>query len=130
MPTLLGPDGRALRRPQQRMARNHIEHVHQWSGTLLRPDQIGLDTYEKMVDTDETIGAAIDFLALSVCAKLGEYTHPKRKFQKFIRECFGRMRGSLAMAVEEMLAAMWAGFSGTEICLKSEGGQWMLDQLV
>lgn len=129
---LLGPDGRTLLRPQQvqRRGRNYLEGIHQWTGALVRPDNVGLDTYQKMADTDETIGAGLDFLALSVCAKLGEYTHPRRAFQKFIRANFEGMRGSLAMAVKEMLSALWAGFSVTELVLRSEGGRWVLDQLV
>ena len=128
---LLGPDGRPLLRPQQvqRRGRNYLEGVHQWTGALVRPDHIGLETYQKMADTDETIGAGLDFLTLSVCSKLGEYTPPRRSLQKFIRSNFEGMRGSLAMAVREMLTALWAGFSVTEIVLREESGSWVLDQL-
>ncbi len=128
---LLGPDGRPLQRPQQirRSGRNYLEGVHQWAGNLVRQDSLGIDTYQRMVDTDETVGAGLDFLAISACAKLGQYTHPKRRYQRFIQDCFEGMRGSLAMAVRDMLSALWAGFSVTEVCLRPEGGRWMLDQL-
>lgn len=128
-PTLLGPDGRPLERPVQKMGRNYLDAVHQWSKVLSNPEDVDLGTYERMVDTDETIGAGLDFLTLSVCAKLGEYSHPDERFQTFIRENFEGMRDTLAMAVSEILTAMWAGFSVTEIVLRSEGSRWMLDQL-
>ena len=128
---LLGPDGRPILRPQQirRAGRNYLDGVHQWAGNLVRQDSLGIDTYRRMVDTDETVGAGLDFLAISACAKLGQYTHPKRRYQRFIQDCFEGMRGSLAMAVRDMLSALWAGFSVTEVCLRPEGGRWMLDQL-
>ena len=128
---LLGPDGRPLQRPQQirRAGRNYLEGVHQWASNLVRQDSLGIDTYQRMVDTDETVGAGLDFLCMSVCAKLGEYTHPRARYQRFIRDCFEGMRGSLGMAVRDMLSALWAGFSVTEVCLRPEGGRWLLDQL-
>ena len=45
--------------PGVRIGRNILD-VHQLMGWLQRPDNIGLETYERMVQTDETIAAGLE----------------------------------------------------------------------
>lgn len=134
MASILGADGRPLATTPQarasgRLSRNILD-VQQLLGWLQRPDNIGLDTYEKMVLTDETIAAGLEFITLSAISRLGEYVNEDRPdIQDFVRDNFEGMRGSMALAVGDMLCALWAGFSITEIVLRHEGGRFWLESL-
>lgn len=93
-------------------------------------DDVDVKEYERMIDTDETIAVGIQFLTMSVLLKLGEYDHPTDKnISKFVNDNFESMQGNLYTAGEDILSALWAGFSGTEICWKPSGSQIMLDKL-
>jgi hypothetical protein len=71
MSVILGADGRPMQRsriqPGVRSGRNILD-VHQLMGWLQRPDNIGLETYERMVQTDETIAAGLEFVTLAPSA--------------------------------------------------------------
>jgi hypothetical protein len=133
MSVILGADGRPMQRsriqPGQRIGRNILD-VQQLLGWFQRPDNIGLETYERMVQTDETIAAGLEFVTLAAVSRLGEYVNEDRPdIQEFIRENFETMQGSLSEAVGNMLAALWAGFTVTEIVLREGGGWFWLEAL-
>lgn len=128
--TMLDTLGRALgRRPvssDPRMtthSRNFIDGIHQCFDILSRPDNIPLETYERMYETDETIGAGIDFLALSVVSQVGDYVneaHPEA--QEFIRECLEGLEGSFSLFLAGMVkSALWSGFAVAEPVYRWDG---------
>lgn len=92
--------------------------VPQLYGTLSRfianPSTVSVETYKRMLDTDETIGSGIDFLNLALIARFGEYKHPIPAIEKFVRRALSQMEGSWHENLDEMLSAEWAGFSVTE----------------
>ncbi len=96
---------------------------------IANPDAIRLTDYEKMLDTDETVGQGYDFLTLGVLIRLGEYHHDDEKVKSFINAQFERMKGNLLFACKEILSAIWAGFSVTEINYNLEHGQTVLESL-
>ncbi len=76
------------------------------------------------------IAAGLEFVTLATVSRLGEYVNEDRPdIQDFIRENFETMQGSLPQAVGDMLAALWAGFTVTEIVLREQGGWFWLDSL-
>lgn len=79
------------------------------------PDAVSVYTYQRMIETDETVGAAVDLLILSVVGRLGEYIHPSDEVTDLVRAAFRAMRGSLRSVAAEMMTAKWAGFSVSEI---------------
>lgn len=79
-----------------------------------RPDNISIDTYEKMLLTDETVFSSTEFLTMSVLARLGDYNHPDSEIQEFVRRNLTEMEGSFPAAVGEILTALPFGFSITE----------------
>lgn len=89
------------------------------------PDSVSIFTYQRMVETDETVGAAVDLLALSVVGRLGEYAHPSQEIAEFVKAAFAAMRGSMRSLAAEIMSAKWAGFSVSEICyaLGTMGGR-------
>lgn len=92
--------------------------VPQLYGSLSRfianPSTVSVETYKRMLDTDETIGSGIDFLNLALIARWGDYTHPVPEIEQFVRRAIDQMEGSWHETLDEMLSAEWAGFSLTE----------------
>lgn len=101
-----------------------------FDNAVINPDAALVQEYERMLDTDETVGASFYFLTLCVISFLGEYSHPDNpEITKFISDCFESMEGSLALACEDILSSVWAGYSVTEIIWKAYTGKIMLDYL-
>ncbi len=96
---------------------------------IVNPETISIDEFERMLDTDETVAVGIQFLIASVLVKIGEYQHENPKIAAFVNENFEGMQGNLLTAVEDMLSAVWAGYSATEIVWKADGGQIKIDRL-
>lgn len=92
--------------------------VPQLYGSLSRfvanPSTVSVETYKRMLDTDDTLGSGIDFLNLALLARWGEYKHPSKEVTEFVHRALGQMEGSWHENLEEMLSAEWAGFSVTE----------------
>lgn len=100
-----------------------------FDGAIINPDAALVLEFERMLNTDETVSAAYHFLTLCVISFMGEYSHPDDKIAGFVYECFESMDGSLILACEDILSAIWAGYSVSEIVWKAEAGRIMLDYL-
>lgn len=101
-----------------------------FDNAVINPDVALVQEYERMLDTDETVGASFYFLTLCVISFLGEYSHPDNpEITQFISDCFESMDGSMTLACEDILSAVWAGYSVTEIVWKAMAGKIMLDYL-
>lgn len=81
---------------------------------IANPSTVSVETYKRMLDTDETIGSGIDFLNVAMIARFGDYIHPVPAIQKFVRRALAQMEGSWHENLDEMLSAEWSGFSVTE----------------
>lgn len=92
--------------------------VPQLYGSLSRfianPSTVSVETYKRMLDTDETIGAGLDFQNLAFISRFGDYKHPIPEIEKFVRRALNQMEGSWHENLDEMFSAEWAGFSTTE----------------
>jgi len=100
-----------------------------FDGAVLNPDATLVLEYERMLDTDETVAAAYYFLTMAVISFLGEYTHPDEKIETFVYDCFEGLDGSLALACEDILSAVWAGYSATELVWKTNRKNLVVDYL-
>lgn len=109
-------------RPYGRTSRG-LQDWADFTRTIKNPDSIDVETYERMVDTDETVNAGIEFISLSVIGCIGEYHHPNKKIQKFVRKDIEGMRHLLGVVIEDILTGLWAGSSVTELHLTELGGQ-------
>lgn len=81
---------------------------------IANPSTVSVETYKRMLDTDETIGSGLDFLNLALIARFGEYKHPNPDIEKFVRRAIEQMDGSWHEMLDEMFSAEWSGFSITE----------------
>ncbi|WLR49583.1 DUF935 family protein (plasmid) [Halobacillus litoralis] len=93
------------------------------NGTDTNPDMIGIETYNKMRSTDSTVKAGIESLKLPILAKGYDFKFEDREMERkeenkekvdFLIEVFNNMDHHLDKTLEEMLTAIWAGFSVTE----------------
>lgn len=89
---------------------------------LRNPDAIGVRQYERMVQTDETVGMGIDLIVLTVLTMLGSYQHPKKRVQTFVQDSLdGLENGNFQTAVAQILTNLWAGYSVSEWVAKADG---------
>lgn len=81
---------------------------------IQNPSTVSVETYKRMVDTDETVGSCVDFLATCLAARLGRYTHTNTDIAKFVNEVLEGIDGGWTNSLKEIFSACWAGFSVAE----------------
>jgi hypothetical protein len=77
---------------------------------IQNPSSISIETFKRMVDTDDTIGAGTDFLTTCLAARLGSYKHPSKEITKWMNDRLEEIEGGKVNKTKEMLSASWAGF--------------------
>lgn len=78
------------------------------------PSSVSVETYKRMIDTDDTLGSGIDFLTICLAARLGKYTHPNKKIAQWVNDQLKYIKGGFYNLVKEILSATWAGFAVAE----------------
>jgi len=81
---------------------------------IQNPSTVSIETFKRMVDTDDTIGSGVDFLTTCLAARLGAYEHPSDEITEFVNTALGKIDGGFLNAVKELLGATWAGFAVQE----------------
>jgi hypothetical protein len=81
---------------------------------IQNPSSVSVETYKRMIDTDDTIGSGVDFLTTCLAVRLGTYTHPNKELAKWVNERLRDVKGGWFNAVKELLSASWAGFAVSE----------------
>lgn len=112
-----------------RQARNHALWLN-YAGLLENPDNIPLSTYERMYDTDETVKAGVEFLALGIATALGSYSNPNKRAQRFVDDMFSPADGarvSLGQILDELCHAFVFGFAIGENVYAFRDGRITLD---
>lgn len=79
-----------------------------------RPDTVSLESYKRMVDTDDTIGSGVDFLTTCLAARMGMYQHPNKEITQYINKHLDQIEGGWMANIKELLSATWAGFAVQE----------------
>jgi len=78
------------------------------------PSSVSVETFKRMVDTDDTVGSGVDFLTSCLAARLGRYQHKSEEITNWVNEQLDKIQGGWTNAVKEMLSATWAGYSVSE----------------
>ena len=108
-------------------------------GNLPRDDNIGLDTYKAMLN-DSQVKAGVEVVKLATIGSGWEFNFPYQEDPEkgdeilwFIRSVFGGinknhgLRSDMFQVFNEVLSALWAGFSVTEkVWGKDEKGRWII----
>lgn len=77
---------------------------------IQNPSAVSVETFKRMIDTDDTIGSGVDFLTTCLAARLGRYTHPSKEITEHVNKALSKVRGGFTNNVKEILSASWAGF--------------------
>lgn len=90
---------------------------------IQNPSTVSVETFRRMKDTDETIGAGIDFLISCLAARLGKYTHSNDQVSEWMNDRLEQIDSGWTQAIKEILAACWAGFYvGEKVWANTENG--------
>jgi hypothetical protein len=87
----------------------------------------------KMLDKDPIAAFCAGIKVLRAQITFGEYTHPNKDYQQFIRQNFANMEGSFRNVLARLASAMTFGCSVAEVNFSSKvpgfRGKWMLKDI-
>lgn len=78
---------------------------------IQNPSTVSVETFKRMVDTDETVGSGVDFLTTCLAARVGQYSHPSDEISNWVNARLNEIDGGWVNTMKEILSASWAGFS-------------------
>ena len=83
---------------------------------IIDPSNIGTGILDRMVKTDDTISAAVQFKIMMIVSKMGDYQHENPKIQEFVQGYLkGLRRPTWSESMEAMLSFHAYKFSVSEI---------------
>lgn len=82
---------------------------------IQNPSTVSIETFRRMVDTDDTIGSGIDFLQTCLAARIGQYQHPSSEVTDFVNHALDKLEGGRFNSMKDTLEGTWAGFNVQEI---------------
>lgn len=81
---------------------------------IQNPSSVSVETYKRMIDTDDTIGSGVDFLTTCLAARLGRYQHKSKEVTSWVNDRLTEIEGGGFNVIKELLSATWAGFAVAE----------------
>lgn len=78
------------------------------------PSSVSVETFKRMVDTDDTIGSGVDFLTTCLAARLGKYYHKNPEITDWVQTRLNEIKGGWVNIIKQFLSATWAGFAVAE----------------
>lgn len=97
---------------------------------IQNPSSVSVETYKRMVDTDDTIGSGVDFLTTCLAARLGKYNHPNQEISAWVQKRLNEIKGGWTNNVKRILSATWAGFSCAEKVWTNNQHGFVLEKIV
>ena len=83
---------------------------------IIDPSNVGTGILDRMIKTDDTISAAVQFKILMILSKVGDYHHDDDKIKEFVKEFLQGMKSpTWGAAMEAMLSYHGYKFSVSEI---------------
>ena len=89
-------------------------------------DKNTIADYLDLAKTSPIVGSALQVITQLAVLQLGEYTHPDEEIQQFMRMNFERMRGSLALSLEELMSVFPFGYAASQWGVDHAGGEYRL----
>ena len=97
---------------------------------IQNPSSISVETFKRMIDTDDTCGSGVDFLTTCLMARIGQYTHPSQEITKWVNLRLNGMEGGWLNFGKEALSASWAGFYVGEKVWANTADGFVIDRVV
>lgn len=90
---------------------------------IQNPSSVSVDTFKRMIDTDETIGAGTDFLTTCLAARMGMYKHKSPEITEWVNARLQELEGGWNNKIKEAFSASWAGlFCGEKVWANTDNG--------
>lgn len=90
---------------------------------IQNPSSVSVETFKRMVDTDDTVGSGVDFLTTCLAARLGRYQHKSKEITKWVNDRLEEVEGGWTNVVKEILSASWAGYYvGEKVWANTDNG--------
>jgi hypothetical protein len=77
---------------------------------LLNPSTVSISTFQRISYTDSVISSSLEYNTSIISNTVGEYYHPNKEIEKFVRKCFDKLEEGKTGLIRDMLTAMWSGF--------------------
>lgn len=103
---------------------------HQFYKFIQNPSTVSVETFKRMVDTDDTVGSGVDFLTTCLASRLGRYQHKSEEITEWVNDRLDEIEGGFFNAVKEILSAVWAGYSVSEKVWANEDHGFVIKKLV
>lgn len=83
---------------------------------IQNPSAISVETFKRMVDTDDTIGSGVDLLVTCLVARVGAFQHENKEVAQWVNNWLeGLEGGGYREVMKEIMSCVWAGFSTSEV---------------
>ncbi len=100
-----------------------------WYRFVQNPSTVSIESYKRMVDTDETLGSGIEFLISCLTARLGAYQHDDPEVTRFVTRALEEIEGGITQTHKDSLNASWAGFSTGELVWSNKSIGYVLQKI-
>jgi hypothetical protein len=97
---------------------------------IQNPSTVSVDTFKRMVDTDDTIGSAVDLMITMLASRLGTYQHPSPEITKWVNAALNEVQGGFYNAIKELLYACASGFMVSEKNWANTDMGFIVDKIV
>jgi hypothetical protein len=97
---------------------------------IQNPSSVSVETYKRMIDTDDTIGSGVDFLTTALASRIGMYQHPSKEITDWVNNALEKMEGGWFNTIKEILSATWAGFYVGEKVWENSDQGFIIKKLV
>lgn len=92
-----------------------------FSDIITNPSSVSISEFQKMVYTQPIISAGLTIINNLVKNEIGIYQHKNKKYEDFICKMIEKMLRPIDQIYEDLLTALWAGFSIGEKRYGSDG---------
>lgn len=94
------------------------------------PSEIRLSDYKKAMANDPTISISSSLLIMRGSILIGNYNHPNKEYKEFINNNLKDIRSSYIQIIQQLLTAIFYGFSCAEVVWKVKNRKYYLDTII
>jgi hypothetical protein len=97
---------------------------------IQNPSTVSVETFKRMVDTDDVIGSGMDFLTTVLASRLGTYQHPSEEITQWVNKALEKVQGGFYNVIKELLYATASGFMVSEKCWANDELGFIVDRII
>lgn len=83
---------------------------------IQNPSSVSVETFKRMIETDDTVGPGVEFLMMALAARIGRYEHKSKEITEWVNKRLDEISGGFHGLKMQTLTGVWAGFSTSEKC--------------